>query len=135
IGCFHPRGGSHGGLGTRGSSTAAAFSLGGGDVHVGAFGIRGVGVAVRSDPGDATEARFAGGMASATEAASRPRFADGGPVIGDFDDILEDVGWYARQAQAGAEGESSNPDGTDTYAQFIVEALALCICILSVTDL
>ncbi|MFM7990178.1 MAG: hypothetical protein ACKPKO_63765, partial [Candidatus Fonsibacter sp.] len=69
----------------------AASILGGGDVHVGAFGIRGVGVAVRSDPGDATEARFAGGMVSAAEAASRPRFADGVPVIGDFDDILEDV--------------------------------------------
>ena len=66
--------------------------MGGGDIHVGAFGTRGVGVAVRSDPGDATEARFIGGIVSATEAASRPRFADEEPVVGDFDAILEGIG-------------------------------------------
>ncbi|MFM7988691.1 MAG: hypothetical protein ACKPKO_56200, partial [Candidatus Fonsibacter sp.] len=52
------------------------------------FEMRGVGVAVRSDRGDNTDARFAGGTISATEAASRPRFAEGTPDIGDFDDIL-----------------------------------------------
>ena len=97
--------------------------------------MRGVGIAVRSDPGDATDARVTGGIVSATEAASRSRFADGMPAIGDFDDILGGAQWWAMQAQAGATEEVSNTEGTDKYAHLGLRSSSLCDINLSLTDL
>ncbi|MFM7981621.1 MAG: hypothetical protein ACKPKO_20120, partial [Candidatus Fonsibacter sp.] len=96
---------------------------------------RGVGVAVRSELGDATEARFIGGIVSAAEAASRPRFADAEPVVGDCGAILDGIGWPTRQAQADAEGEDSNLDGTERNAQLVRVPSTVCVFILSLTDL
>ncbi|MFM7983252.1 MAG: hypothetical protein ACKPKO_28420, partial [Candidatus Fonsibacter sp.] len=71
---------------------AAAFSFGGGDIHVGGL--------------------FHGGDDSATEAASSPRFAGG-------DAITKDASWPQVQEQAVAAREDSNRDGTDTNAHLM----------------
>ena len=100
--------------------------FGGGDNHLGAFGMRGVGVAVRSEPGEATVARFAGDAGSAAEAASRPRFAPGTLVNADSADILKNVGVWTTQAQVIRADVSLNTEGTDTYAQLVLLPVNLC---------